>query len=257
MNRSFSLGDHELTRIGLGTNRLSATPADRSFLEEAVEAGIEFIDTAHLYTDGESEATIGATLSPYPEGLVVATKGGYESGGNVARLRDELERSFERLRTDSITLYYLHRVHPDTPLEEAMELLAGYLQEGRIEHVGLSEVSVEQIERARAVVPISAVQNEYSVSQRMHEAVLRHCEAEGIAFVSFYPLKKGEDPPRLREVAEAHDATPSQIRLAWLLGQGHQVVPIPGTRSIEHLEENLGALELELSAAELEALSAG
>jgi pyridoxine 4-dehydrogenase len=152
--RTIALGDHRLNRIGLGTNRLRATPESRSFLEAAVAAGVNFIDTAHAYTGGDSETTIGSALAPFPENLVVATKGGYSGGGTEA-LRTELEQSFRRLRADTIALYYLHRVDPDLPLEETMEVLKDYRDAGRITHVGLSEVSVRQIERARSVVPIA------------------------------------------------------------------------------------------------------
>lgn len=244
--KDIALGDRRLTRVGLGTNRLTDTSANRSFLQAAVDAGIEMIDTAHLYTGGASEATIGATLPPLGERLVVATKGGYEPGGGVERLRAELEQSFERLGVERITLYYLHRDHPDLPLEDAMRLLAEYRAAGRIEHVGLSEVGVEQIERARAVLPIAAVQNEYSLGERKHEEVVDFCAAEGLVFVPFYPLAGG-NPEVLGEVADRLGATAHQVKLAWLLKRSPAMLPIPGTLSAEHLRENLGALELELT----------
>jgi len=178
--RTIVLGEHRLSRIGLGTNRLTDTAENRSFLEAAVAAGLNFIDTAHLYTGGESERTIGAALTPLPEGVVVATKGGYHPGGGSEGLRAELEQSFERLGTETISLYYLHRVDPDVPIEETMGVLKKYVDAGRIAHVGLSEVSVEQIQRAGSVVPISAVQNEYSLAERMWDDVVDHCEGEGI-----------------------------------------------------------------------------
>jgi pyridoxine 4-dehydrogenase len=253
--RTVALGDHELTRIGLGTNRLTDTPENRSFLEGAVGAGLNFIDTAHLYTDGESETTIGATLAPFPDDLMVATKGGYHPGRGSKNLRAELEQSFERLRTDTIALYYLHRVDPAVPLEETMAVMREYRDAGRMVHVGLSEVSVEQIERARSVVPISAVQNEYNLAERGHDEVVDHCAAEGILFVPFYPLRGG-DFPALTEVADRHEASPRQITLAWLLRRSPAVLPIPGTRSLAHFEENLAALEIELSDDEFARLSA-
>lgn len=253
--RTVALGEHRITRIGLGTNRLTDTAENRSFLEAAVDAELNFIDTAHLYTGGESETTIGAALAPFPDDLVVATKGGYHSGRGNEGLRSELEQSFERLRTDTIALYYLHRVDPDIPIEESMGLLREYRDAGRIAHVGLSEVSVEQIERARSVVPIAAVQNEYNLAERKHEAVIDHCEAEGIVFVPFYPLGGGGSAAG-SEIAERHGATPSQIELAWLLHRSPCVAPIPGTLSLAHLEENLAALEIELAEEELDRLSA-
>ncbi len=253
--RTFALGDHDLNRIGLGTNRLTDSAAIRSFLHAAVDGGLNFIDSAHLYTGGESEATIGSALAPFPEGVVVATKGGYHPGGGSEGLRSELEQSFERLQTETISLYYLHRVDPDVPLEETMGVLREYLDAGRIAHVGLSEVSVEQLVRARAVVPISAVQNEYSLAERVYDDVVDYCESNGIAFVPFYPLH-GDESPGVAELAEQHGASASQIRLAWLLHRSPCVVPIPGTLSIEHLRENLAALDIELSAADLESLNA-
>jgi pyridoxine 4-dehydrogenase len=248
------LGDVELTRIGLGTNRLRNTPENVAFLREAVAAGLNLVDTAHSYTGGESEATIGAALSPAPEGVVVATKGGYARGeGRPEELRAQIEDSLRRLRTDTIGLYYLHRVDPETPLEESLGAIAEYRDAGKIRHVGLSQVGIEQIERARRVVPIAAVQNRYNLADREYEDVVDHCAGEGIVFVPYYPLH-GADGPALREIAERHGAMPAQIALAWLLRRSPAIVPIPGTLSLEHLKENLGALEVELSDDELEAL---
>ena len=248
---TLAIGDREINRIGLGTNRLTDTEANRSFLKEAVAAGLEFIDTAHVYTDGESEKTIGATLAPFPENLVVATKAGYGST-TLDELRSEIEQSFERLRTDRITLYYLHRVRPEIPLEESVGVLKKFVDAGRIAHIGLSQVSVEQITQAQAVAPITAVQNEFNLGERKWDSVIDHCEAEGIVFVPFFPLHG--DSVAVMEVAERHGATANQVKLAWLLVRSPTVAPIPGTLSIDHLEENLAALDLELSAEDLEAL---
>jgi pyridoxine 4-dehydrogenase len=253
MPATVALGDVQVTRIGLGTNRLKDTPENREFLAQAVDAGVNFIDSAHLYTGGESERALGGALAPFAD-LVVATKGGYDEGGGVEGMRNELEQSFESLGTDKISLYYQHRVHPDLQVEDAVGLLNEYRERGRITHIGLSEVGVEQIERARAIAPIAAVQNEYSLVQRQWDDVVDYCEREGILFVPYFPLR-GDDPPTVAEIAEAHGATPSQIRLAWLLRRSATVVPIPGTLSIEHLRENLGALEIELTGGEFERLS--
>ena len=248
------LGDVELTRIGLGTNRLRNTLENVAFVREAVAAGVSFVDTAHSYTDGESEATIGAAFSPAPEGVVVATKGGYARGeGRPEVLRTQIEDSLRRLRTDTIALYYLHRVDPETPLEESLGAIAEYRDAGKIRHVGLSQVGIEQIERARRVLPIAAVQNHYNLSERQYEDVVDYCAGEGIVFVPYFPLG-GDGGSALREIAERHGATPAQITLAWLLRRSPAMVPIPGTLSLEHLKENLAALELELSGDELEAL---
>ena len=227
--RTATLGDYSFDRIGLGTNRLTDTPENHEFLRGAVDAGLRFIDTAHLYSGGESESAIGAALAPFQDDLVVATKGGYRPGsGRPDRLRAELEESFERLRTDTITLYYLHRVDPEVPLEESLSVLREYHDAGRIEHVGVSDVSVDQIERARAVVPIAAVQNQYNLAERKYEDVVDHCEREGLLFVPYYPL---------------HGRGSSQDKLAWLLERSPCIVPIPGTLSLDHLKANLAVLD--------------
>ena len=255
MASTVQLGDKQLTRIGLGTNRLTDTAENREFLETAVvETALNHIDTAHLYTGGESEQTIGAALSPFPGDLAVATKGGYNEGGGVEGFRAELEESFKRLRTDVIELYYQHRAHPDLSLEDAMGVLNEYREAGRIRHIGISAVTIPEIERARSVAPISAVQNEYSLVQRGHDDEVDHCAAEGIVFVPYFPLR-GEDPPAVSEIAEAHGATSSQIRLAWLMKRSPTIVTIPGTLSLEHLKENLAALDIELTDDEFERLS--
>jgi aryl-alcohol dehydrogenase-like predicted oxidoreductase len=254
MTRTLRLGDVEVGRIGLGTNRLESTPENVAFVREAVEAGVSHIDTAHLYTRGESEETIGAALHPIPHCVVVATKGGYRRGeGRPDVLRSQIEESLRRLRTEVIHLYYLHRVDPETPLEESLGVIGEYRDQGRIRYVGISEVSVEQIRAARQVVPIAAVQNQYSLSERKHDGVVDYCEREGIAFVPYYPLR-GVGSPALADVAARHDATPNQVALAWLLRRSPTTLPIPGTLSLEHLRENLAADELELTDADLEAL---
>ena len=251
---TLKLGDNEVVRIGLGTNRLTDTPGHVAFVREAVAAAVDLIDTAHTYTRGESEETIGAALSPIPAGQVVATKGGYAAGdGRPEVLRAQIEESLRRLRTDSIPLYYLHRVHPDTPLEDSLAAIKEYRDRGTIRHVGLSQVGIDQIERAREVVPIAAVQNHYNLSERAYDDVVDHCAAEGIVFVPYFPLH-GDGGRPLAEIAERHGATPAQIALAWLLMRSPTTLPIPGTLSLEHLRENLGALEIELTEEEFEAL---
>jgi aryl-alcohol dehydrogenase-like predicted oxidoreductase len=247
------LGDTEVPRIGLGTNRLGNTPENVAFLREAVAAGLRHVDTAHTYTGGESEETIGAALSPVPEGCVVATKGGFRPGeGRPEVLRAQIEASLRRLRTEAIQLYYLHRVDPETPLEESLGALAEYRDAGKIRHVGLSQVGIEEIERARRVVPIAAVQNQYNLSERRYEDVVDHCAGEGIVFVPYFPLRG--DGAALAEIAERHGATSAQITLAWLLRRSPTMLPIPGTLSLEHLKENLAALEIELGDDEFDAL---
>lgn len=253
--RTITLGDTEVPRIGLGTNRLTHTPEHVELIRDAVGAGLAHLDTAHTYTGGDSEATIGEALSPAQEGVVVATKGGFHPGtGSPGQLHAQIEESLRRLRTDSIDLYYLHRVDPETPLEQSLGALAEHVERGEIRHIGLSEVNVEQIERARELVPVAAVQNRYNLADRRWDDEIDHCEREGIVFVPFFPLR-GVGGAALEEVAKRQGATPSQVALAWLLARSPAMLPIPGTLSLEHVRENLGALELELSDAELEALS--
>ena len=255
--RTVKLGDIEVGRIGLGTNRLTKTPENIAFIKSAVAAGVQMIDTAHSYTGGQSEETIGEALSPIPDGCVVATKGGFSGAGRGRPevLRAEIEESLRRLRTDSIALYYLHRVDPATPLEESLGAIKEYRDRGRIRHVGISEVGIEQIERARKVVPIAAVQNQYNLSERKYDAVVDYCASEGIVFVPFFPLR-GRGGAALGEIARRHSATTAQIVLAWLLRRSPGMLPIPGTLSLEHLKENVAAPEIELTDAELEALRA-
>jgi pyridoxine 4-dehydrogenase len=244
----------EVSRIGLGTNRLRSTPENLGFLRESVEAGLGLIDTAHVYAGGDSERAIGEVLSPVPDGLVVASKGGYSGSGSPEALRAQIEQSLESLRTDAIDLYYLHRVDPETPLEESLGAIAEYREAGKIKEIGISAVDVEQIEAAREVVPIAAVQNHYNVAERSSDDVVDYCEENGIAFVPYYPLK-GAGPPALAEIAHSHHASPAQIALAWLLRRSPVTLPIPGTLSIEHLRENLGALDIELTDDEFDALA--
>jgi pyridoxine 4-dehydrogenase len=245
------LGHTDVTRLGLGTNRLTNTPEHVAFVKEAVAAGVNLIDTAHTYTGSQSEETIGAALSPIADGCVIATKGGW-NGGRPEVLRGEIEESLRRLRTDRIGLYYLHRVDPETPLEESLGAVKEYQDNGKIRHVGVSNVGVEQVKRARDVVPIAAVQNLYNLSDRRSDEVVDYCAAEEIVFVPYFPLRGGG--PALAKIAERHGATPAQITLAWLLRRSPTTLPIPGTLSVEHLKENLAALEIELSDAEFEAL---
>src|SRR6266480_206457 len=207
------LGEAEIVRMGLGTNRLSNTPANVAFVKEAVAAGVGMIDTAHSYTRGESEETIGAALSANPDRVLVATKGGIggPGGGRPEILHVEIEESLRRLRSDRIALYYLHRVDPETPLEESLAAIKQDRDRGKIRHVGVSNVSIDEIERARGV--------------------------GGRA---------------LAEIAARHGVTPAQIALAWLLRRSPVMLPIPGTLSLEHLKENVAALQIELTDEEFD-----
>ena len=227
---TFRLAGVDVPRIGLGTNRLTTASEHVRFVRDAVAAGVRHIDTAHLYTGGDSERAIGKALDGAAEDVLVATKGGYRPGeGRPEALSAQIEQSLRSLRTDAIGLYYLHRVDPETPLEESLGAIKAYVDRGAIRHVGVSDVSVEQIERARRVLDVAAVQNRYNLADRDHDDVVDHCEREGIAFVPFYPLR-----------GDGGNAA----KLAWLLGRSPVVLPIPGTLSIDHLRENLAAIEL-------------
>jgi aryl-alcohol dehydrogenase-like predicted oxidoreductase len=249
---TLTLGDSPLARIGLGTNRLENTPENVAFVREAVAAGVGLIDTAHTYTGGESEQAIGAALSSSRGRCVVATKGGWRSGRPDV-LSTEIEESLRRLSTDTIDLYYLHKPDPETPLEDSLAVIAEYRERGAIQHVGVSNVSVHEIERARAVAPIAAVQNHYNLSERRHDDVVEYCADNDIIFVAYFPLR-ADGGPAAAEIAKRHASTPAQIALAWLLQRSATTLVIPGTLSLEHLTENLAAAEIQLTAEELEAL---
>jgi pyridoxine 4-dehydrogenase len=225
--KTFRLAGVDVPRVGLGTNRLTTAPEHVAFIREAVAAGVRHIDTAHLYSGGESERAIGEALAAVSEEVLVATKGAYRAGeGRPEVLRDQIEQSLSSLRTDAIGLYYLHRVDPETPLEESLGEIKAHVDRGAIRHVGISEVGVDEIERARQVVPIAAVQNRFNVEDRGHDEVVDYCEREEIAFVPYYPLGGAGDPAS---------------QLAWLLRRSPVILPIPGTLSIEHLRANLAA----------------
>lgn len=258
MKRTIRIGDVDVLRIGLGTNRLRDTERNVAFIRAAADAGVRMIDTAHLYTDGESEKAIGRALSSTRSDVIVATKGGYGDAGRgrPTILRQEIEESLARLRVDRIGLYYLHRVDPETPIEESLGAIKEYVTRGAIENVGISKVDLPLIDRARKVLPIAAVQNEYNIAERTYDDVVDYCAREGIVFVPYYPLNV--DVGRaLKETAKRHQATPQQVMLAWLLKRSATMLPIPGTLSLEHLRENLGALSIELSDAEFAEIARG
>jgi pyridoxine 4-dehydrogenase len=254
-DRTIQLAGIDVPRIGLGTNRLTNTRENVAFLEASAAAGLGHVDTAYSYTGGDSERTIAAALSPAPDGVVVATKGGIGGPGRGApdNLHAEIEESLRRLQVETIQLWYLHRVDPETPLEESLRAVAEHVERGQIAHVGLSEVSIAQIQAARRIVPVAAVQNHYNLSERKHEDVVDFCAQEGIVFVPFFPLR-GDAPAAVGEIAASRSATPTQVTLAWLLRRSPAMLPIPGTLSLEHLRENLAALDLELDDAEAAAI---
>ena len=272
---TFTLDGSIIDRMGFGAMRLTGKgiwgePEDpeeaRAVLRRAIELGVTFIDTADSYGPEVAERLIGETLSPYPEDLVVATKGGlvrpgpsqWESDGRPEHLREACEGSLKRLKVEQIDLYQLHRIDPKVPSEEQFGVLAELREEGKIRHVGLSEVGVEEIEQAREILPIVTVQNRYNLTDRGSEDVLDFCEREGIGFIPWFPLATGDlacPGGPLDEIAAHHDSTPGQVALAWLLARSPVMLPIPGTSSVEHLEENVAAAELRLSDEELATLS--
>jgi aryl-alcohol dehydrogenase-like predicted oxidoreductase len=247
----FQLAGVNVPRIGLGTNRLTTAREHVRFVRDAVDAGVRHIDTAHLYTGGESERAIGEALEAVREEVLVATKGGYGGAGNGRPevITEQIEQSLRSLRTEAIGLYYLHRVDPETPLEESLGAIKAYVDRGAIRHVGVSDVNVEQIERARKVVDVAAVQNRYNVAEREHDDVIDYCEREGIAFVPYFPLR-GDGGPDVAATAKRLGVAENAVKLAWLLRRSPVVLPIPGTLSIEHVRENLAALELDLGEAQ-------
>ncbi|MEP0546455.1 MAG: aldo/keto reductase [Rhodothermales bacterium] len=264
---TFALGgDLPIHRMGYGAMRITGKgiwgpPADHAealrVLRRAVELGVDFIDTADSYGPFVSEDLIAEALHPYADGLVVATKGGlvrtgpqqWKEVGRPAYLRQCVEMSLRRLKLDAIPLYQLHRIDPEVPREDQFGVLKDMQDEGKVRHVGLSEVGVEEIEAARAVLPIVSVQNKYSLGDRSHEDVVDYCEAEGLAFIPWYPLEAGkltEKGGPVDEAAKQTGATHAQVALAWLLRRSPNILLIPGTSSVKHLEENVAAAELEL-----------
>ena len=271
---SVSLGGKvSVHRLGYGAMRLTGDgiwgpPKDRkaalAVLRRAVELGVNFIDTADSYGPGVSEELIAEALFPYPKNLVIATKGGWNRPGpnqwthdaSPAHLRNAIEGSLKRLRLDRIEVYQLHAPDPVMPFETSVETLAELQKEGKIHVVGLSNVTQEHIERARKIVPIVSVQNRYSFADREWDYVVDHCERNEIAFIPWFPLGAGKVAGEiLNRVARAHQSTPLQVALAWLLQRSPIMLPIPGTSSVEHLEENIRAASLRLTKEEYEELA--
>jgi len=259
-------GDLPVHRLGFGAMRITGKgiwgePRDRdeaiAVLRRAVELGITLIDTADSYGPEVSERLIAEALYPYPEGLVIATKGGllrpgpdqWKTDGRPEHLRAACEGSLRRLKLAQIELYQLHRIDPAVPAADQLGTLKELQAEGKIRHVGLSEVSVAQIEHARTILPIVSVQNRYSVTDRYSDDVLDYCEREGIGFLPWYPLGAGSlaQRGRLARVAARLGATPAPVAIAWLLKRSPVMLPIPGTSRVAHLEENTLAAQLELS----------
>jgi pyridoxine 4-dehydrogenase len=273
-SQTVSLAGLTIHRLGYGTMRLVGDgawgePKSRSqahaLLHAAVASGVNFIDTADAYGPDIAEELIYEALYPYPAELVIATKGGITRQGPakaapVGRpeyLHQCVEMSLRRLHLETIPLYQLHRIDPRVPVEESLGKLVELREQGKLKHIGLSEVTVEQIREAQKITPILSVQNKYNLSERKHEKVLEFCTENDIAFIPWYPVDAGRlhrsDGP-LAEMAKAKQASTTQLSLAWLLHKSPMMLPIPGTYSLEHLKENIASAEIELSPTEVAAM---
>jgi aryl-alcohol dehydrogenase-like predicted oxidoreductase len=267
-------GDLSVYRLGFGAMRITGSgvwgpPKDHdeaiAVLRRAVELGVNLIDTAESYGPFVSEELIAEALHPYPKGLVIATKGGLERtgpnqwpvNGRPERLRQGLEGSLRRLKLDRIDVWQLHRIDPNVPEDEQFGAIAEFQREGKIRHAGLSEVTVEEIERARKVIDVVSVQNRYNLADREWEPALDYCERENIGFIPWFPLQTGKlaKEGSLTRIAARHHATPAQIALTWLLKRSRVMLPIPGTGKVKHLDENIGGAGIELSDGEFEEIS--
>ncbi|HYN49982.1 MAG TPA: aldo/keto reductase [Thermoleophilaceae bacterium] len=269
-------GDLEVNRLGFGAMRITGDgiwgPPDdpeeaKRLLRRVVELDVNLIDTADSYGPEVSENLIAEALHPYPDELVIATKGGLRRTGpgqwprdaHPKRLKECCEGSLGRLRLERIDLYQLHAPDPEIPLEDSLGALRELQEEGKIRHIGVCNVSVEELERARSIVDVVTVQNRYNLAERSSEDVLEACEGEEIGFIPWFPLATGDlarSGGPLDELAGSHDATAGQLALAWLLARSPVMLPIPGTSSLEHFEENLAAQDISLDADELERLAA-
>ena len=271
---TIAIGEKTVRRLGFGAMRITGPgiwgpPADHdeaiAVLRRAVELGVDLIDTADSYGPGVSEELIAEALHPYPDDLLIATKGGllrtgpgrWPRDGRPQHLREACEGSLRRLKLDAIDLYQHHSPDPKVPYEHSIGALKELQDEGKIRHIGVSNVSVDQLETAREIVEVVSVQNRFNLTDRHSQDVLERCEELGIAFLPWAPFSRGElaeSGGPLDRIASAHDATPGQVALAWLLARSAALVPIPGTSSLEHLEENLGAADVQLAESELAAL---
>jgi pyridoxine 4-dehydrogenase len=268
---TFTLGgDLTVNRMGYGAMRITGQgiwgePKDvegaKKVLRRAVELGVNFIDTADSYGPEVSERLIGETLAPYADGVVIATKAGLTRQGPnqwlpVGRpeyLQQEVEMSLRRLKRERIDLWQLHRIDPKVPVEESLGVIKRLQEQGKIQHVGLSEVKPHEIDQARKVIEIVSVQNQYNLADRQHEDVVEYCEKNHLAFIPWFPVAAGkltQPGGKLDSAAKSHGATLSQLSLAWLLYRSPVILPIPGTTSVEHLEENVAAAGVKLSDAE-------
>src|SRR6202012_5842697 len=273
--KTFTIGgDLTVNRLGYGAMRITGKgiwgpPKDKDeairVLKRLIELGVNFIDTADSYGPHVSEELIAEALYPYPADLVIATKGGLMRGGpdqwtpngSPEHLKEVLEGSLKRLKLDQIELYQLHRIDPKVPAEKTFEFLQKAQQEGKIKHIGLSEVSVDDIKKAQEFFEVVSVQNMYSVDNRKWEPVLNYCRDHNIAFIPWFPLNAGNvaAQDKLKTIADKHNATVHQVALSWLLYHAENILLIPGTSSVEHLEENMKTTSVELTGADMEILN--
>lgn len=274
INKKFTIGGHlTVNRLGYGAMRITGEgvwgpPKNHDeairVLKRAVELGVDFIDTADSYGPYVSEELIAEALHPYPPGLVIATKGGLTRTGpnqwpinsSPAHLKEALEGSLKRLKLEQIDLYQLHRIDPNVPFEKTLEFLQKAQQEGKIRHIGLSEVSVAEIKKAQQFVEVVSVQNMYSIDNRKWEAELQYTKQNNIAFIPWFPLGGGnkEGLEKIEGIAKKYQATAHQLALSWLLHHAENILLIPGTSSVAHLEENMKAADIELSEADMQEL---
>ncbi|HLI74862.1 MAG TPA: aldo/keto reductase [Acidimicrobiales bacterium] len=265
-------GDLTVNRLGFGAMRITGSgvwkePPDRdvakAVLRRAVELGVNFIDTADSYGPDVSEILIAEALHPYPDDLVVATKGGqvrpgpnrWDPDGSPEHLRAACEGSLKRLKLDQIPLHQLHRVDPRVPIEDSIGALVELKDEGKIRHIGVSNVSEEQLRRAQKVTPIVSIQNRYNVADRSSESLVDLCDQEDLVFLPWAPIQEARRRKAVGEAAKAHGVSERQIVLAWLLARSPQIVPIPGTGTVDHLEANVAAAAIELTAEEVAAIN--
>jgi pyridoxine 4-dehydrogenase len=266
-------GDLTVNRLGFGAMRITGSgiwgdPPDekaaKAVLKRAVELGVNFIDTADAYGPDVSERLIAEALYPYADDLVIATKGGltrsgpnqWDADGRPEYLRKACEGSLARLKMDEIPLYQFHRPDPKVPLEDSIGEIVKLKDEGKIRHIGICNVSETELHRAQRLTPIVSVQNRYNVADRTSESLVDLCEQETLAFLPWAPILDIEKDGVVADVAKNHDATPRQVVLAWLLARSPSMLPIPGTGTVDHLEENVGAAGIKLDGHEIEALSA-
>jgi pyridoxine 4-dehydrogenase len=267
-------GDLTVNRLGFGAMRITGDgiwgdPPDRdvakAVLRRAVELGVNFIDTADSYGPDVSEELIGEAFTTYPDDLVIATKAGllrpgrgqWRPDGRPEHIKEACEGSLRRLKLEQIPLYQFHRVDPQVPLEDSIGAFVELKEQGKVRHIGVSNVTEQQLRRAQAITPIVSLQNRYNLSDRGSESLLDLCEQEQITFLPWAPIQDHLDSGHVQQLAKEHGVTPHQIVLAWLLARSPSMLPIPGTGSIEHLEENIAAASIKLSASEVSTLTTG